>query len=211
MAETATPQEINRFVQSVDEFFSNYAKLITPNMRAQVYATGNAAVIADYESAITQGAVLKSTIEATTGAWAAAKAAYSAVTGVTSTFIGDAIDEIRSWFGYKPAGEYLGGLGCPGPAPGLGAVGYLGVVQLPAAAWVAGILGAVYLANQAMNKVFIFVAANQIQASDPSISRSQALAAAADTIKGEGIIGAITLPLVAAALLAAFLIFGRKT
>ena len=210
MAETATPQEMNRFVQSVDEFFSNYAKLISPAMRAQVYATGNTALIADYESAKSQGAILKTTIEATTGAWATAKAAYSAVTGVTSTAIGDAIDEIRSWFGYKPAGGlgYLGACNCP--APGLGRLGALGVVQLPAAAWVAGILGAVYLANQAMNKVFIFVAASQIQASDPSISRSQALAAAADTIKGEGILGAITLPLIAAAALAAFLIFGRK-
>ncbi len=211
MAETATPQELNRFVQSVDEFFSNYAKLISPAMRAQVYATGNAAVIADYESAKSQGAILKSTIEATTGAWATAKAAYSVITGATSTFIGDAIDEFRSWFGYKPAGGlgYLGACNCP--APGLGYLGGLGVVQAPAAAWVAGILGAVYLANQAMNKVFIFVAANQIQAADPTLSRAQALAAAADTVRGEGIIGAITLPLVAAAVLAAFLIFGRKT
>jgi len=211
MAETATPQELNRFVQSVDEFFSNYAKLISPAMRAQVYATGNAAVIADYESAKSQGAILKTTIEATTGAWALAKRAYSAATGATSTVIGDVIDEVRSWFGYKPAGGlgYLAACNCP--APGLGAVGYLGVVQAPAAAWVAGILGAVYLANQAMNKVFIFVAANQIQAADPTLTRAQALAAAADTIKGEGIIGAITLPLVAAALLAAFLLFGRKT
>jgi len=198
---------MNRFVQSVDEFFSNYAKLISPAMRAQVYATGNTALIADYESAKSQGAILKTTIEATTGAWATAKAAYSAVTGVTSTAIGDAIDEIRSWFGYKPAGEYLGGC-CAVPGTGLGA---LGVVQLPAAAWVAGILGAVYLANQVMSKIFIFVAANQIQAGDPSLSRSQALAAAADTIKGESILGAITLPLIAAAALAAFLIFGRKT
>ena len=211
MAETATPQEMNRFVQSVDEFFSNYAKLISPAMRAQVYATGNTALIADYESAKSQGAILKTTIEATTGAWAVAKRAYSAVTDTTSTVIGDVVDEIRSWFGYKPAGGlgYLGACNCP--APGLGAVGALGVVQLPAAAWIAGILGAVYLANQVMNKIFIFVAANQIQAGDPSLSRSQALAAAADTIKGESILGAITLPLIAAAALAAFLIFGRKT
>ncbi len=214
MAESATPQEINRFVQSVDEFFSNYATLISPAMRAQVYGTGNAAVIADYESAKSQGAVLKTTIEATTGAWAAAKAAYGAVTATTSTFIGDAIDEIRSWFGYQPAGEYLGA--CHGPTPGvaglagLGGLGALGAVQLPAAAWIAGILGAVYLANAAMQKIFIFVAANQIQAADPTVSRSQALTAASRAVKTPGILGAITLPLIAAAALAAFLIFGRK-
>lgn len=208
MAETATPQEMNRFVQSVDEFFSKYAKLISPTMRAQVYATGNAALIDDYESAKSQGAILKSTIEATTGAWAAARAAYSAVTDTTSTVIGDAIDEIRSWFGYKPAGGlgYLGACNCP--ARGLGG---LGVVQAPLAAWVAGIIGAVYLANKAMDQIFIFVAANQIQAGDPTVSRAEALAAAADSVKNGGILGAITLPLVAAAVLAAFLVFGRKT
>lgn len=210
MAENATPQELNRFVLSVDEFFSNYATLISPAMRAQVYGTGNAAVIADYESAKSQGAVLKSSIEATTGAWAAAKAAYGAVTATTSTVIGDAIDEIRSWFGYQPAGEYLGAH-CPTPGvAGLAGLGALGVVQLPAAAWVAGILAAVYLANAAMQKIFIFVAANQIQAADPTVSRSQALTAASRAVKTPGILGAITLPLIAAAALAAFLIFGRK-
>lgn len=208
MAEQATPGEMNQFVQSVDEFFANYAKLISPTMRAQVYATGNAAVIADYESAKSQGAILKSTIEATTGAWATAKAAYSAVTDTTSTVIGDAIDEIRSWFGYKPAGEYLAACQCDNNS--LAGLGYLGAVQLPAAAWVAGILGAVYLANQAMNKIFIFVAAGQIQAADPTVSRSQALAEASRAVKANGILGAITLPLIAAAALAAFLIFGRK-
>lgn len=208
MAENTTPEEMNQFVRSVDEFFANYAKLISPAMRAQVYATGNASVIADYESAKTQGAMLKNTIEATTGAWAAAKGAWGSVTDVTSTVIGDVVDEIRSWFGYQPAGEYLGACNCP--APGLGGLGYLGAVQLPAAAWIAGILGAVYLANSAMQKIFVFVAANQIQAADPSVSRSQALAAASRAVKTNGILGAITLPLIAAAALAAFLVFGRK-
>ncbi len=212
----ATPQELNRFVQTVDEFMANYARLISPDTRAKVYATGNPALIGDYDSAVSQGRILKRTIETTVGAWNTAKAAWQSVTGATSTAIGDAIDEIRSWFGYEPAG----GVGAyenhapihwydSSPISG-GTLGYLGVVQLPAAAWIAGIVSAAYLLNQTMNKIFISMEAARIMQADPTVSRSQALSVASKAIKTPGILGAATLPLIAAAALAAFLIFGKK-
>ena len=223
----ASPQEMNRFVQSVDVFFANYEKLTTPQIRDEVFASGNPALIANYQSAVSKGAMLSRTIQATVGAWGAAKSAWSVVTGATSTVIGDAIDEIRSWFGYEPAGG-VGSLGCPyrdaspisggylglyDPSPiSGGRLGALGAIQLPAAAWVAGILGAVYLMNQAMNKIFISVEATRMQNRDPTLSREKALDVAARTIATGGIFGSAgaILPLIAAAALAAFLIFGKK-
>lgn len=202
MAESATPQEMNRFVKSVDEFFANYAKLMNPQMRADVLASGNPTLIAEYNATVSRARALKITIETTTGAWQAAKAGWASVTGITSTVIGDAIDEIRSWFGYSPAGAYD-----VSPISG-GQLGFLGAIQLPAAAWIAGILGAVYLANQAMTKIFISVQATKIQKADPTISRSQALADAAGAVKSKGLFEGAALPLIAAAVLAAFLIFG---
>ena len=216
MPESATPQEMNRFVQSVDEFFANYAKLISPSMRAEVYASGNSTLIRDYDATVSRARALKVTIEATTGAWAAAKAAWRSVTDTTSTVIGDAIDEIRSWFGYEPAG----GVGAYSVSPisggalgqwrGGGTLGALGAIQVPAAAWVAGILGAVYLANAAMTKIFISVQATRIQKDDPTVSRSDALDYASQSVKTAGLFGGGTLPLIAAAALAVFLLLGKK-
>ena len=211
MPESATPQEMNLFVKSVDDFFANYAKLISPQMRADVYASGNSQLIAEYNASVSRGAALKVTIERTTGAWQAAKAGWATVTGITSTVIGDAIDEIRSWFGYSPAGCYGCELGRYDVSPITGGqLGFLGAIQLPAAAWVAGILGAVYLANQAMTKIFVSVQATKIQTADPTVSRSRALADAAGAVKGISLFEGAALPLIAAAALAAFLIFGKK-
>lgn len=211
MAQQATAQEMNRFVKSVDDFFANYAKLSSPQMRNQVYASGNASLIADYESALRQGRLLKGTIETTVGAWSSAKAAWSTVSGITSTAIGDAIDEIRSWFGYQPAG--VSGYGVAGydvsPVSG-GTLGALGVIQLPAAAWVAGIVASALLLNAAMNKIFISVEASRIQKADPTMSRSQALDVASRAVKTAGLLGSATWPLLAAAALALYLVFGRK-
>lgn len=206
MAEQTTPQEMNRFVTAVDEFFANYARLTSAQTRAEVYASGSPTLIADYESAVRQGGMLKRTIEGTVGVWGAAKTAWASVTDVTSTIIGDAIDEIRSWFGYEPAGV---GSYDVSPISG-GTLGALGVIQLPAAAWVAGIIGAVFLANQAMNIIFVSLEANRIQRADPTISRSQALDVARRAVKTAGFFGNATLPLIAAAALAAWLLFGRQ-
>jgi hypothetical protein len=217
MATAATPQEMNRFVQSVDEFFAKYAKLISPSMRAEVYASGNSTLIREYEATVSRARALKVTIEATTGAWAAAKSAWRSVTDTTSTVIGDAIDEIRSWFGYQPGG----GVGAYSVSPisggalgqwrGGGTLGALGAVQVPMAAWVAGILGAVYLASAAMDKIFISVQATRIQKDDPTVSRTDALDAASRAVKTAGLFGGATLPLIAAAALAAFLLLGKKS
>lgn len=222
----ANPQEMNRFVKSVDEFFANYEKLTTPAMRAQVYASGQPELIADYQAAVSRGATLSATIQGTVGAWTAAKAAWGTVTGATSTVIGDAIDEIRSWFGYEPApgvsslGQWRGsgtpdpgtlGFYDPSPISG-GRLGALGAIALPAAAWVATILGAVYLMNQAMGKLFIWVDANSIQKADPTISREKALDVAARTAARGSLFGEAgkVLPLLAAAALGLFLLLGQK-
>lgn len=236
MAQQANPQEMNRFVKSVDEFFANYAKLTTPAMRDQVYSSGQPQLIADYQAAVSRGATLSRTIQGTVGAWNAAKSAWAGVIGATSTVIGDAIDEIRSWFGYEPApgvgfydpspisGGTLGqwrGSGTPNPGT-LGAydpspisggrLGALGAIALPAAAWVATILGVVYLLNQAMGKIFIWVDANSIQKADPTISREKALDVAARTAARGGLFGDAgkILPLLAAAALGLYLLLGQK-
>lgn len=205
--EETTPQQLNEFVQIVDKFMANYAKLISPETKVAVYASNNPTLINDYENARAQGAILKRTIEATVGAWKAAKRSWASITDSTSVVIGDIVDEIRSWFGYEPA---------PGmeaydvsPITG-GTLGALGIIQLPAAAWVAGIVSAAFLLNAMMTKIFISVEALIIQKSNPNISRERALAMASDTYK-INFLGKATLPLIAAGLLAAYLFFGKKT
>ena len=227
MAGEATPQEINRFVAEVDKFMVNYARLISPQMRSQVYATGNAELIGEYESAVTTGRRLKATIEGTTGAWNEAKRAYQAITDVTSTAIGDAIDWFRGLWGAGPAAD-LGRYGVEAmrgdirgrhdvsPISGgtLGYLGNLGAVQLAGTAlmavWLAGIVSAAYLANQVMQKVFIWVDAWLIQRNDPTISTSDAIDLASKSAARGGFFEGAALPLIAAAVLAAFLIFGQR-
>lgn len=189
----ATQQEVNRFVREVDLFMENYDKLMDPQFRSDVYASRDSGLIADYEQASQQAKVLKNTIEATTGAWSAAKKAYSSVTDQTSMAIGDAIDEIRSWFGYDPA-------------PGLNG---LGALQLPAAAWIAGIISAAFLLNRGMDKIFISVEASRLQRMNPGISREQALIKAADVITGGGL-SITTFALLAAAGLTLYTIMRRR-
>ncbi len=163
---TATQTELNKFVKVVDEFKANYARLILPATRSDVYATGNPVMIRDYDNAVSRGSALNSTINATVGAWNAFKRGYGAITDVTSTAIGDAIDTIRGWFGYDPApgvGHYAVNLGA------------LGIVQLPAAAWVAGIIATAVILNSGMNKIFVTIEANKIQRENPGVSRGDAL------------------------------------
>ena len=167
MAEqTATPQAMNNFVEIVDDFMANYSKLIAPETRDAVYASNDPSLIADYQSAVNKSDTLKSTIEATTGAWNSFKQGYHAVTDVTSTYIGDAVDWVRGIFGYNPA-------------PGISGLGIAQYV-LPAI-WVAGIVAAAYTLNRVINNVFIAIEASKIQRENPSVSREQALAVASKT------------------------------
>ena len=210
----ATPQEMDQFVKTVDEFMANYAKLISLETKAGVYASQNPTLINQYENAVAQSRILKSTIEATVGAWRTAKKAWASVTGVTSTFIGDAIDEIRSWFGYEPA-PGMGGLGC-GNCPNDGCpncpanLSGLGVIQLPAAAWIAGIIAAAFLLNATMDKIFISIEASRIIKTNPNISRGQALTMASSAVKTD-FFGGATMPLIAAGLIAAYFLLGSKS
>lgn len=193
----ASPQQINEFVREVDAFMLNYSRLSAPDTRVAVYASGNAALIADYESQLSKSASLKSAIETTVGAWNAAKTAYAKITDSTSMVIGDAIDEIRSWFGYNPGG-----------------VMGLGLLQLPAAAlsavWIGGIVAAAYLLNQSAKKLFVSIEATRLQRDNPALSREQALNVAGAAIASQGFLASFRLPLLAAGLLAAWLLLGKR-
>jgi hypothetical protein len=224
MAQQATQAELNRFVQVVDEFKAKLARLKAPATRAKVYRSGDAKLISDYETAVVRGNALNNSIAALVGAWAAFKRGYARVTDTTSTVIGDAIDEIRSWFGYDPApgiGEFspqgayrpydswAGGYGTP-----YSALAGLGAVQIGApiaAVAVAGVISAAMLLNSLMNKIFIRIEATAIQESDPTISRGAALAQAEAGITGPGLFGGgVTPVMLGVGALALWLIFSQK-
>lgn len=204
MATPATQTELNKFVKVVDEFKAKYARLILPATRSQVYATQNATLIADYETAVVRGNALNTTINTMVGAWDAARRQYAKITDVTSTVIGDAIDEIRSWFGYDPA-------------PGIGSLrdlpsdlGSLGIVQIPAAVAVAGIISAAMILIAGMNRIFISIEASRIQRENPNVSRSVALRQAEAGLPSF-IPGGVTPIMLGVGALALFMIFrGRK-
>jgi len=168
MATEATQTELNKFVKVVDEFKAKFARLISPATRQQIYASNDPKLISDYESAVSRGNVLNSSINALVGAWNAFKSGYKTVTAVTSTVIGDAVDEIRSWFGYDPAP----GIGNYAVANGMGA---LGIIQVPAAVAVAGIVGAAMVLIAATNRIFVTLEANKIQRENPNVTRVSAL------------------------------------
>lgn len=185
----ATPEEMNRFVRVVDQFMKNYTELVSPVMRQKVYSTNDSALISDYESAVNRGRVLKSTIENTVGAWNAAKAAWSSVTDTTSIWIGDAIDEIKSWFG---GGPDMSGLG---------------FIQLPAAAWIAGIIAVAYSLNSLMSN--IFVRANAAKLVEQGVSPERALATAKQGVASQ-FFQTLNVPLLVGGVLAVWLLFMRK-
>ena len=93
----ASQAELNKFVRVVDEFKAKHAKLISPETSKAVYASKNLALISDYNKTVAQGNALNSSINALVGAWNAFKSGYGSAISATSTVIGDAIDEIRSW------------------------------------------------------------------------------------------------------------------
>ena len=196
MADEASQTELNKFVKVVDEFQAKYLLSISPAIRAQVYATNNPALISDYETTVTRGGVLNTSINTLVGAWNAFKSGYAAVTDVTSTVIGDAIDEIRSWFGYKPMGD-------------LPPLGTLGVIQIPAAVAVAGIITAGMVLIAAMNGIFIALEANKIQRENPSVSRAVAIRQAEAGLPSF-IPGGITPVMIGLGALALWMILGAK-
>lgn len=161
-ATVATQTELNKFVKVVDEFKAKFTRLTSSAMRNEVYASGNTKLISDYETAVVRGNALNTTINTAVGAWSAFKRGYATVTDYTSTVIGDAVDEIRSWFGYKPMGDL----------PGLGS---LGIIQIPGAIALAGIVTAAVVLIAAMNRIFISVEASRIQRENPNVSRAVAL------------------------------------
>lgn len=221
MAAQASQAELNKFVKVVDEFKAKFAKLISPATRAQVYASGNQKMISDYESAVTRGNALNATINALVGAWAAFKRGYKTVTDTTSTVIGDAIDEIRSWFGYDPSG----GLGYVEQGEfkpldidrdlygasysGLSGLGAAPLAAIPAAVAVAGVISAALILNSLMDKIFVSLEANAIQRQNPNISRGAALAQAEAGLPSL-LPGGISLPMIAAGGLALWLLLGKK-
>lgn len=235
MAAQASQAELNKFVKVVDEFKAKLARLKLPETRRKVYATGNQKMISDYESAVTRGNALNGTIAALVGAWNAFKRGYKTVTDTTSTVIGDAIDEIRSWFGYKPMGCYGEGLGYveqgefkpfdidahligepltsfPGAQPGYSQMGMLGAAPLaaiPAAVAVAGIISAALILNSLMDKIFVSLEANAIQRENPNVSRGDALRQAEAGLPSL-LPGGLSLPMIAAGGLALWLILGKK-
>jgi len=199
MANQASQTELNKFVKIVDEFKAKFAKLTLPQTRAQVYASGNTKMISDYETAVSRGNALNSTINAMVGAWSAFKRGYKKVTDTTSTVIGDAVDEIRSWFGYEPAG----GIG------GLNGLGAIQLAALPAAVAVAGVISAALILNSLMDKIFVSIEANRIQKDNPNISRGAALKQAEAGLPSL-LPGGISLPMIAAGALAIYFLMGSK-
>ena len=202
-----TQTEINRFVAEVDLFMANFARLNDPATVAKVYASGDQALINDYESTRAKSAALKATIENTVGAWNTAKKAYFSATDYTSTVIGDAIDAVRGWFGYTGAtvNEDLRGYI---PAFGLAGLGVL--PQLVTAAWIGGIVSAAYLLNQSIVSVLRSIEATKIQKENPNISREAALDLAARKINVSAFFGAPSLPMLAAIGVAVWYFWGKK-
>lgn len=226
MAEQASPEQVSLFIRKTDEWYAKYLKLISPEFRAQVYATRDSQIISAYESEVNRASGIKTAINATVGTWAAFKRGYIAVTDVTSTVIGDVVDWWRSLWGYEPAGELSaytirdvspisgGRLGAYGirdvsPISG-GQLGALGAIQIVTAVWVTGILAVLVLSVRGMDKIFIWVDAWAIKRSDPTISTGDALDKAAQIAARGGLFAGAALPLIAAAAIAAFLIFGKK-
>ena len=210
MSQQASQEQLNKFVQVVDKFMTNYAKLKSNEVAKEVYASNNPQLIDSYEKALNRGGALRNTIIATSGAWSDAKRAYAQVTGATSAVIGDAIDEIRSWFGYKPAGDF----GCYNPAP-VRSLSGLGAIQLPAAAlgavYITGVIAAATVLNSVINKIFVNVEASRIQRENPNITRTDALKQADAIHGGDGIFGSgISLPMIGAVAVGAYLFFNRK-
>ena len=187
----ASQLQMNEFVRVIDEFMQKYARLVLPQTRAEVYASNDPALISDYEKAVSRGGMLKTNIEVVTGAWQAAKRAYTSLTDVTSTVIGDVAD----WFKGLFDGGNMGGLG---------------VVQIPAAAWIVGTIAAGAALILSIDRVFIRVEANRIQRDSPGTSRERALQIAKSGI-GLNVLGDVQkIAMIAAIGFIVWAVYGKK-
>lgn len=194
----ASQQQMNEFVKVIDEFMQKYTRLISTQTRTEVYASGNPQLISDYENAVSRGGMLKTNIEIVTGAWQAAKRAYSSVTDITSMYIGDAIDWFKDLFG-----------GTPVPVSGP-QIGGLGVIQIPAAVWIVGTIAAGAALILSIDRIFITLEANRIQRDSPGISRVQAITQAKSAV-GLNIFGDVKqLAIIGGIVFVAWLIYGQK-
>lgn len=192
--EQASPTQMNVFVAKVDEFMRKYASFISPATRAEVYATGDAAQISEYESIVSRGRILKSSIETVTGLWADAKRAYGAVTDVTSMYIGDAVDWLKNLFG----GNNVSGLGA------------LGVIQIPAAAFVITSVGVAAAIVMAMDSFLVTMRAKKIQ-EETGMSYPDAVDRARRSTGIGGALTSLTQPLIIAAVaMVAWLMLSKK-
>lgn len=185
MSQKPSDAQLNEFVKVVDEFMRKYDRLISSDTRDAVYSSGDKKLIADYESTVKRGGILKSTIEKTVGAWNTAKNALRSVQNTSSMYIGDAIDWLRKKFGDDPYN------------------GQLGAFQIPAAVWVAGIVASAYALLKVMDKLQIQIEAAKLQRENPGLPRDQALSRARDAIEGPGLFSnPMAIPIGLAALVA---------
>ena len=112
-----------------------------------------------------------------------------------SLWIGDAVDEIRSWFGYQPAG----GLSALGIAP-----------QLLSAAWLAGIVAVAYGLNKSIRVILISVEASKLQRQTPALSRDAALDIAQQRLTAGSLFGLPNLGIIALVTFGAWYFLSRK-
>ena len=169
-------EQVNQFVKTVDDFLTMRANVLSK--RAQVYASNDPALINDFESFESASTTLKNTIENTTGAWAAAKSAYKAATDTSSTYIGDAVDWFREVFSDYDAD------------------GGLGLVQLPAAVWIAGIISAAAILWRSGKALLVRIDAVSIARAE-NIPYSEALTKS-ERINSVSIFGGASLPMLIA-------------
>jgi len=157
-SQAAPPKQDNysNFARVVDTFYKKRAALILA--RNKVMASGDAQLIADYNSAIARATSMNSTIQNAVGVWSVARKKYASLTDTTSMAIGDAVDTIRSWFGYDPS-QGLNGLGA---------------IQLIPIAVAGGIAAAVIIVTKGIDEVLIRIEATKIQRED-GVSRSEAI------------------------------------
>lgn len=154
-------QDYSKFAQVVDTFYKKRVALL--NARPKVMATRDAQLIADYNSAVARASSIDRTIKNAVGAWNTARSRYAGITDNTSMVIGDAIDTVRSWFGYDPS-QGLNGLGA---------------IQLIPLAVAGGIAAAVIIVTKSIDEILIRVEATKIQRED-GVSRSEAIKRATD-------------------------------
>lgn len=88
-------------------------------------------------------------------------------------------------------------------------LGSLGIVQIPAAVAVAGVISAALILIAGMNRIFISIEASKIQRENPSVSRAVALRQAEAGLPSF-IPGGITPLMIGVGALALFMIFRGK-